>query len=161
MGGIREKGFFVNCDRCSKDREVSDEKHIAMYKKFAGRKERSVLMFNSVLITPDGDKVSGFEWLCPECISAVSTYLGKAAPEKSASGDGSGGEQAPKRRGRQPKQSEAATEPVAQKTEAPAPPATPAPTEAADEPDRDASPGVETDGEEDDGGGVDDNELFD
>lgn len=83
MGGIREKGFFLNCDRCSKDREITDETQIAFYKKFRDRKDRSHTMFMSMLISPEGEKMASFEWLCPDCVSAIATYLGKAAPSAS------------------------------------------------------------------------------
>lgn len=134
MGGIREKGFFLNCDRCSKDREIVDETQIAFYKKFRDRKDRSHTMFMSMLIGADGEKMASFEWLCPDCVSAISTYLGKAAPAK---------DEAPKTRGRGKSKD--------------APPAPDRDASPPEEPDRDAAPTSPEEKSEE----VSDNELFD
>jgi DNA-directed RNA polymerase subunit M/transcription elongation factor TFIIS len=150
MGGIREKGFFLNCDRCGKDKEIVEEKQIEFYKKFRDRKDRSHTMFMSMLIGGEGEKVASFEWLCPECHSAIATYLGKAAPEK--------GEEASKT-AKAPKEPKAAK--AVKETPPPAPVAAEAPPAAA-EPDRDAAPTPAADEDEGDGDdSVDDNELFD
>jgi hypothetical protein len=151
MGGIREKGFFLNCDRCGKDKEIVEEKQIEFYKKFRDRKDRSHTMFMSMLIGGDGEKVASFEWLCPECHSAIATYLSKAAPDK--------GEEASKT-AKAPKEPKTAKAAVVKEAPPPAPAAEKPPV--APEPDRDAAP--ESDEEEEASGGddaVDDNELFD
>jgi hypothetical protein len=136
MGGIREKGIILSCDKCENDVEVMDQQAIDFYKAFSSRDDRARLMFMSMTSGIEGHEIGSvnvrYEWLCPECLKTINAALSVSTAKKAAA-TATG-----KRRGRPPKS--------AQAPEAPA-----------DQPSPEPAPSVEPDEEKE----IDENELFD
>lgn len=103
MGKIIETGLKIVCDRCDKPKDVVDEKQVNFYKDFSKKKDRDDTMFAFVLNGFDGPKNVSFEYLCPECLSAIAGYVGKCEKPK----------------GRGAKEEEKKDPPLAEKTEEP------------------------------------------
>lgn len=157
MGGIKEIGVMISCDKCRKDVTVNDPGHVSFYKAHAARADASRNMFISLIMdmSTGKDDKTAYEWLCPPCSQGIANALRGTAPKIEDDGVEKSGEAVVsattgKRRGRPPKIAVTATVVKA---------AEPGP-EPQDIPDRDQGPGFDPPAAES-GGEVDDNELFD
>jgi hypothetical protein len=76
---IRSTGLSLTpCDRCKKDVAVVDEPKADYYREFAKREDQGSQMFQALQLKTDGTDVSAhFEFICPKCEDAVSTYMNK------------------------------------------------------------------------------------
>lgn len=157
MGGIKEIGVIVSCDKCAKDVQVNDPAHVSFYKAHASRTDATRKMFVSLAMDmADGkENKTSYEWLCPACVEVISDALRGRVQQTDEDGvEASAAITAPKRRGRPPKIT--ATVTVTKATAAPTAAAEPE-TEI---PDRDQGPGIEPPARSEESS-VDDNELFD
>lgn len=87
MGGVRSASVVVNCDRCNKDVMVTDEDQANHYRAFATREDQDDRMFVAILNPPSGEALDvDFEYVCPKCSEAISTYLDKILMKKPKKG---------------------------------------------------------------------------
>jgi hypothetical protein len=145
MGGIRNVGLAIDCDRCGKTVPVNDEKEAEFYRNFAKRENRDDIMFVGVLVKPGQEQPVevDFEYLCPKCVDAMANYMVKIDPklappkekketketkkeeEAAAKDEPKKDEPKPKKNGDKTKPpAEAKTEPPPADPEPPPPPAT-------------------------------------
>ena len=84
MGGVRSASVVVECDRCKKEVMVTDEGQANHYREFSKREDQDDRMFVAILNPPEGEaKDVDFEYVCPKCSEAISTYIDKILMKKS------------------------------------------------------------------------------
>jgi hypothetical protein len=129
MGGVRSASVVVECDRCKKEVMVTDEDQANHYRAFATREDPDDRMFVAILNPPSGEAQDvDFEYVCPKCSEAISTYLDKILMKKPKKGgkeekaDGektAGKKKSSKAKKAEEKNEEPAEEPETEEPEAP------------------------------------------
>lgn len=154
MGGVRSASVVVECDRCNKEVMVTDEGQANHYREFSKREDQDDRMFVAILNPPEGEaKDVDFEYVCPKCSEAISTYIDKILMKKS---EKKGKEEEPEKTAGKKKSSKAKK--AEEKDEEPAEePEEEEPESTEDEETEEPAEEPEEQGEE----SVDDDELFD